>query len=49
MTSFLIRFDRGSGEFDVTELLGEHAHEETLAVRVDAGIARTNGDPPVPC
>jgi hypothetical protein len=49
MTSFSIRFDRGTGEFDVTELLGEHAREEALAVRVDAEIPRTNGDPPVPC
>jgi hypothetical protein len=29
--------------------LGEHAREEALAVRVDAEIARSNGDLQVPC
>ncbi len=49
MPSFSIRFDRGTGEFAAIKLLGEHAREGALAVRVDAEIARTNGDLPVPC
>jgi len=47
MTSFSIPFDRDTGESDVTALLGEHAREE--AVRVDAEVARTDADLPIPC
>lgn len=49
MTSFSVRFDRGTGEVDVTELLGEPAREEAFAVRIDAEIVRINGDLSVPC
>ena len=49
MVSFLLRYHRRTGDLDVTEFLGEHAREEVLAARVDAKIARTNGDLLVPC
>jgi hypothetical protein len=39
----------GTCEADVTERRGEQADEEGPAVRVDAKIARINGDLPVPC
>jgi hypothetical protein len=49
MTSFSIRLDRGTCEVDVTELPGEHVVEGGPTVRVDAEIARINGDLPVLC
>ena len=40
MVSFLLRYNRRTGDLDVTEFVGEHAREEALAARVDAEIAR---------
>jgi hypothetical protein len=44
MTSFLMQYDRRTGELEVTEFAGDHAREEALAARVDAEVARTNAD-----
>ena len=41
MTSFLLRYNRRTGELDITEFTGDHAREDALSARVDAEVART--------
>jgi hypothetical protein len=44
MTSFLMRYDRRTGDLQVTEFAGERAREEALAARVQAESDRTSSD-----
>lgn len=44
MTSFLMQYDRRTGELEVTEFAGEHAREDALAARVQAEATRANAD-----
>ncbi len=44
MTSFLMQYDRRTGDLEVTEFVGEHAREEALAARVQAEAERASED-----
>jgi hypothetical protein len=44
MTSFLMQYDRRSGDLEVTEFVGESAREEALAARVQAESTRASED-----
>lgn len=44
MTSFLMQYDRRTGDLEVTEFAGERAREEALAARVQAELSRPSAD-----
>jgi|tagenome__1003787_1003787.scaffolds.fasta_scaffold17383525_2 hypothetical protein len=44
MTSFLMQYDRRSGDLEVTEFVGESARQEALAARVRAESTRASED-----
>ena len=44
MTSFLMQYDRRTGDLEVTKFAGEHAREDALAARVEAETSRRSPD-----
>lgn len=44
MTSFLMRYDRRTGDLEVTEFAGENARQDALTARVQAESERASAD-----
>lgn len=44
MTSFLLKYDRRTGDLDVTEFVGADARQEALSARVRAERTRSSSD-----